>query len=385
MATAGQIVIPKGLCQCGCNRRTKIASHSETRRNILKGEPHRFLPGHNRFTCAARLAPPNPSGLCQCGCRRKTKIANESSVRSGDVKGQSLRYLLGHNPNGKIASDPVERFWKRVEKHGPTPKPNSRWTAEQPLDSRAWKWSGGKWIWLLGPCWLWNGALRDEYGAFTIGRIGGVCKSVSAHQFAYETTYGPLPLSGKKKLHACHHCDNKPCVNPTHLFAGTSGANKRDALNKGLVPTGESHPQFKDIPIEEIKRLFLNEKQSTEVIGKKFGVTGSTILNRLHAGGITTPSNRYRGEHKKSNWKTSFPMERVTQLYKSGFSSFQIAARLLSIKLPPCSQRSQKLKSMAGLVYLRLRRAGLTRTVSQAASLWQKPKSSRSQVRTKAA
>ena len=39
--------IPKGYCQCGCGKLAPIARQSEKSRGYIKGEPHKFLPGHN--------------------------------------------------------------------------------------------------------------------------------------------------------------------------------------------------------------------------------------------------------------------------------------------------------------------------------------------------
>jgi transposase-like protein len=42
---------------------------------------------------------------------------------------------------------------------------------------------------------------------------------------------GPIP----EGLWILHHCDNPPCVNPNHLYAGTSAENIRDAVVRGRM------------------------------------------------------------------------------------------------------------------------------------------------------
>ncbi len=37
----------KGLCECGCGQATKISSQSNKSRGLVKGEPRRFVHGHN--------------------------------------------------------------------------------------------------------------------------------------------------------------------------------------------------------------------------------------------------------------------------------------------------------------------------------------------------
>ena len=77
-------------------------------------------------------------------------------------------------------------------------------------------------------CWLWCGArTKDGYGILSAGRRGD--PPLRAHRVAYELHYGPVP----EGLHVLHTCDNPPCCNPAHLYAGTNAQNIADKVARG--------------------------------------------------------------------------------------------------------------------------------------------------------
>lgn len=77
-------------------------------------------------------------------------------------------------------------------------------------------------------CWLWTGAkYRNGYGGFGVNRNG--LKMTGAHRMSWELAHGPIPPG----LDICHRCDVPACVNPTHLFLGTTQDNMRDKIAKG--------------------------------------------------------------------------------------------------------------------------------------------------------
>lgn len=79
-------------------------------------------------------------------------------------------------------------------------------------------------------CWEWKGGLQSRgYGAFAYTPK----RCVTAHRVAWAlaNNNGILPDS---KMVVMHLCDNKICVNPSHLALATVAVNNLDAINKGI-------------------------------------------------------------------------------------------------------------------------------------------------------
>lgn len=77
-------------------------------------------------------------------------------------------------------------------------------------------------------CWEWIGAIRGNSGYGCI-KING--KNQNAHRVSWELSFGKIPV---EKL-VCHHCDNRRCVRPDHLFLGSYTDNILDSFSKGRV------------------------------------------------------------------------------------------------------------------------------------------------------
>lgn len=138
----------------------------------------------------------------------------------------------------------LELFWSRIDKSG-------------------------------GPdaCWIWTAS----HNAGGYGNMWWDERVQPSHRISYELAYGAIP----EGLQVCHHCDNRPCCNPTHFFLGRHLENNRDKESKGRgnQPRGEHNHLHKltEADVIEIRRLATERKLKYKDIGAKFGVTRGAI------------------------------------------------------------------------------------------------------------
>lgn len=165
------------LCDCGCGIPAPIAKRTDLRRQMVKGEPTRFVLGH-----AQRKWPSEHSGLCACGCG--------ITIRS--TGGKPPRYVAGHQ----------RRKWHQ----GLLVVPDD-WTVE---DRR-----------YTTPCWIWRHYIDAKgYGIAHRGKV-----TTRAHRIAYAQFREPIPNG----MVLDHLCNQPGCVNPWHCEVVTNAENSRRA------------------------------------------------------------------------------------------------------------------------------------------------------------
>lgn len=142
----------------------------------------------------------------------------------------------------------MERFWSKVSKAG------------------------------TDECWTWTAAKdRTGYGYFRTGGKGS--PTTTAHRVAYVLAHGPVA----DDVVICHRCDNRSCVNPSHLFAGSQADNIRDMQRKRRHSHGESHGASK-LTADNVQAIRARHSagESMRSLGREFGVDTTWVSKIVH-------------------------------------------------------------------------------------------------------
>jgi hypothetical protein len=135
-------------------------------------------------------------------------------------------------------------------------------------------------------CHIWTASgVPSGYGVFFFNG-----RQQYAHRVSWQISRGPIP-AGQNVL---HKCDVPGCVNPEHLFIGSTQDNYNDMVAKGRQrhpgaprgfkhpnphPPGERHPSAKltQKDADEIRRLYATGKFKQVELGSKFNVRQALI------------------------------------------------------------------------------------------------------------
>ena len=144
--------IPPGLCQCGCGRETNIAPKSDKYKSWVKGQPVRYVSGHQgsgpvvfpgqrygRLVVLklAGLEPSRRQRLYECAC----DCGNRTTVRASGLRG-------GTQSCGCLTKERVSAARKRATTHGLAGTPTYR-----------------TWASMIGRCYDQRNASWKNYGA----------------------------------------------------------------------------------------------------------------------------------------------------------------------------------------------------------------------------
>lgn len=178
----------------------------------------------------------------------------KNTIRKLEQQGESLglvllklelrnRHLKRPRKGGPLTEEVMkQRFWSKVLKAEP---------------DKCWNWTGGK--------------TSSGYGMINF-------RGIYVYSHRMSAMIHGMDIFGK---HVCHKCDNPPCVNPSHLFVGTTNDNMMDAWVKGRIkvppPTiGEDNhfAKLKESDVIQIRSSSLPSRK----LGKMYGVSKTNIL-----------------------------------------------------------------------------------------------------------
>jgi len=122
----------------------------------------------------------------------------------------------------------------------------------------------------VGRCWICqtNDVDKDGYARGSLNGSYG-----HAHRLVYEWKHGRI-LS--KEFVVRHKCDNRMCVNPSHLKLGTHADNVADRVKRGRSAFGEKAGRA-ILSEDQARRIKYDQGHSKASLARLYGVDRKTI------------------------------------------------------------------------------------------------------------
>lgn len=120
-------------------------------------------------------------------------------------------------------------------------------------------------------CWLWTGSYQSSgYGIY---EMPFAQQRIRAHRLSWLLHCGQLP----RDLYICHQCDVRGCVNPKHLWIGTTQQNTADKVLKNRQARRTRENCWNNKLDWEKVRLIRQDGRPRRIIAEQYGVSGSLI------------------------------------------------------------------------------------------------------------
>lgn len=166
-------------------------------------------------------------------------------------------------------------------------------------------------------CWEWVGATRGNvYGILAIGK-----HKYLAHRLSYFLHYRIDP----QQFCVCHKCDNPGCVNPLHLFLGTTQDNTADRHRKGRdkVAQDQAHykSRFSTEIVTEMRQLY-KQGWTQNAIAEKFSTAQGSVRDIVNGRIWKHVPFDWNGNHPSEQHYTQRSPEKVLRGENNGASKY---------------------------------------------------------------